>query len=504
MKSFILIVILLLVFNNVTFSQYESFYIQIEDEAIIPNIEYNLDHNEKVFKGKTDTLQKIYSKYKIKEFKLAFPTAITPSLKNVYIVKCNSDSLGAELKNQFKNKIPKVEYLCNPVETYEPDDYGLAVRQTNLDLINAKQAYDIVKDIPKITAAINDTYFDINHEDLNFIGIKGSNDLNQYPDAYYHGTIVAGDLAAITDNNIGIASIGFNTPLYCSTVWASDNDVLQLAQAGYRVINCSWYNSCTYSSIQNALYEEIRNIWNTVVVSGAGNNRSHCGNLAAKIYPASYNSVVSVTSVGHIYDYGHIDSSLGPVDWKDVHEEVVGDTLSAHHHNEAVDICAPGYNIASTAITGQGINGGIYTIGWGTSFAAPQVAGTLVLILSINPCLSANEAGDILLSNSDPSIYSLPANYPYIGLLGQGRLDSYASATAAAETATLNLQNENIDTQDIKSNYAINIIDNVNISTSSTVNFITRNEFNIEGTFEVPLGSSITINVDPNNPIYCP
>jgi subtilisin family serine protease len=506
MKQIIILTFfLLLVFRGLnSFAQEVSFYVQIEDSGLIPEITKEEKTNDLVFKTKDRVLDAILKKYKISKFDQAFPTIpVTSWLSKVYIVKCNTKDLGKELNETFKGKIPLVEYLCEPVLTYTPNDYGLALGQTNLDLIHSKEAWDVCKDLPKITIAISDTYFDLSHEDLNIIGYRGANNPN-VSDAF-HGTTVAGCVAAITDNAKGISSIGFNSKLYVSTNWADDNEVLLLAQAGYRVINCSWVNGCTYSSIQNSLYDQIRNTYNTVVVFGAGNRSSsgHCGQAYNPVYPGSYPSNVSVTSIGHIFTYGTQGSPSN--NWKDVHEEVIGDSTTTHHHNSFVDICAPGYNVSTTDITGgSGLNAGNYSSAWGTSYAAPQVSATLGLIFSVNPCLTANQGVAILLNNTDNSIYSIPENSHYIGKLGTGRLNVFAAVNAAAESATRYLQNQTLSgNQTVKANYAIRATGNVTVSSGANVSFITRKEVSLIGPFEVATGATFSIDVNVNNVISC-
>lgn len=488
----------LLIFRSLnSFSQYVEFYAQIEDASLVPKSIKDEITNDIVLKSQNDDLNALLENYKIEKFEQAFPTAPTAWLRKIYKVKCDKKELGEKLKTKFKEKIPLVEYLCEPDHTYTPNDYGLAGGQTNLDLINAKDAWDICKDIPKINIAVTDTYFDLSHEDLNMTLVGGSNNPNVSDD--YHGTFVAGCIAAITDNNRGLASVGFNTPLFVSTI-RTENEVLRLAQAGYRVINCSWENSCNYSHVQDSIYTAIRNIHNAVVVFGAGNaDWRHCGNNNPA-YPGSYSSNIAVTSVGHIFNVG----TQGSVDWKDVHEPIVGDSLSAHKHHPTMDICAPGYHVNTTDIMGRGYNNGNYDAGWGTSFAAPQVSATLGLIISVNPCLSANEAVDILLSTTDNSIYNIPENSRYIGRLGTGRLDVYAAVNAAAEYATTYLQNQTLSgNQSINSNYAIRAIGNVTVPSGANVNLITRKEVTLNGPFEVATGAAFSINVNVNNVINC-
>jgi subtilisin family serine protease len=493
-----LVVILLIIQATSSYSQNSSFYIQIEDPEIVPEVTKEENSNTLKVRAKKADLDNLYNKYKITKFELAFPTAITPSLKNVYHIKCNNKKLGEELKEKYKEKIPRLEFRGRGQLTYTPNDYGLAGGQTNLDLINAKGAWDICKDIPKISIAITDTYFDLNHEDLNMTLVGGSNS-----SVNYHGTFVAGCVAAITDNNKGLASVGFNTNLFVSSLWNDDNEVLRLAKAGYRVINCSWMDTCGYSTVQEELYNEIRNDWNAIVVFGAGNaDWRHCGNNNPS-YPASYDVNIAVTSVGHIHNRGTIGSPSN--NWKDVHEEIIGDSLSAHKHHPTMDICAPGYNVSTTDIMGLGgSNNGNYGNGWGTSFAAPQVSATLGLILSVNPCLSANEAVNILLSTTDNSIYNIPENSRYLGRLGTGRLDVFAAVNTAAESATRYLQNQTLSgTQTVKANYAIRATGNVTVPSGANINLITRKEVSLNGPFEVATGATFSIDVNVSNVISC-
>jgi len=496
----VLIIFCLLQSTNLL-SQDAIFYIQIEDSKIVPDISVDKETGILEVKAKGAELNDIYSKYEISEFELAFPGIPKNSLKNVYLVKCNDRNLGIELKNRYKNEIPRLEFISEAISTYTPNDYSLAGGQTYLDLVNAKNAWDFVLDIPKIGIAISDTYFDMYHEDLDMNLIGGDNDpYNVIYSEVYHGTFVAGLAGAVTDNNIGLASIGFDSELFVSSV-RSDSEVLSIAEAGYRVINCSWINSCTFSTVQLELYEYIRDDLNTIVVFGAGNSGSnHCGNNNPS-YPASYYPNIAVTSVGHLND---IDTPGTPAsNWKDVHENIIGDSLSAHKHHPTIDICAPGYNIITTDIMGSGYGGkssGNYSNGWGTSFAAPQVAATLALIISLNPCLSADDAVDILLDNADNSIYSIDENAQYIGRLGAGRLDVEAAVEASAETATIYLEDLTLSvTQTIQDNYAIRVINNVSITSGTDITLKTRKEVSIAQNFEVASGGILLIDVDDNN-----
>jgi len=506
MKKLFALIITVLFFENVFSQEFNCYYIRIKDKNLIP-ITTTVDSKTKFLKllSKNNKMNKILEKYNIKHFNQAFPTAINPLLREVYYVECNNGEFKKDMNENFSNEIPEIDELCTPqaIGVYVPNDYSLAMTQSNLDLIKAKEAWDYVYDLPKIPLAVTDTYFEINHEDLNNqITIVGGDNKNS---SSPHGSAVSGLLSALTNNNLGLAGLGLNSKIYASTDWASDNEVLRLAQAGYRVINCSWLNSCTYLPLQAALYEEIKNVNNCVVVFGAGNGTSHCGSLTAKVYPASYPSVLSVTSVGHQFQRGYMDSLYNVKwEWKDCHEEVIGNPNTAHHHNDAVDICAPGYCVPT--IYSTCLNSGKYGNAWGTSFAAPQVAATVGLVLSINPCLTATQAMEIVVKSADSSIYSIPENAAYIGGLGHGRLDVNAAVKLASQSATtiFSVPITFNGIQVIKSNYAIKTTaDQVVILSGADIVFKTRKEVELGPGFEVQNNATFLVDVNPNNPVAC-
>jgi subtilisin family serine protease len=487
----------LLFSSQFAYMQNINYYIRFENEAFTPK-GYRLlkEKGEEYMKMETGNsrFDQVLSKYKIKHFSQAFPTAKSEWLQKVYLVESESALLYELEKQEFKKEISHIEPLCEPEPLYTPNDYSLAYLQTNLDLVKAQEGWDVFGNLPRIPIAVTETYVETTHEDLEnqFMGFSGT----PFSDSF-HGTAVSGLLSATTNNGKGIASISLGAPLFVEYS-RSDNKVLLLAQQGYRVINCSWYNSCSFSTIQNNLYQEIRDTWNAVVVFGAGNNVSHCDSLEAKIYPASYPSVLSVTSVGHVHDIGYMNPNLGPVDWKDCHETVVG-SGSSHHHNDAVDICAPGYAVPTTMLDGQ------YGAAWGTSFAAPQVAATVCLILSINPCLSATQAMDMVKSTADNSIYDLPYNSPYIGLLGTGRLDVEAACLAAAESATTVFSTPTIlsGTQEIEAKYAIRTMADIQIVSGADISFRARKEVELNVGFEIADGAIFEMSIDPNHLTNC-
>gem|GEM_PF-786326 len=373
----------------------------------------------------------------------SFPTAQSEILKRTITVKSPNDDLESVI-GKLTDIISFIEIVCykEPVLLYDPfipNDYSLTganYEKSHLELINATQAWGITKGDPDILIGIVDTGIREDHEDLeDKIEMILSNYGHQR-----HGTFVAGCAAADTDNNKGIASIGFNSGI----VFSSGMNIyvaLQVAQIpGVKVLNLSWHdNQCDTIHTYMEIYEEIRNIHNVLVTAGAGNNPDHCGENGY-IYPAAYESVISVTSIGHLNELGYIDPDKGAFNWKDVHERYIGNVSSTHHHNDKVNISAPGYDVYSTWYTSPSS----YRSSSGTSFAAPIVAGTAALVFAANPNLSASEVAHIILSTADSSIYDIPENAPYIGLLGTGRLDAFAAVQEAINCIPVTIESNEI------------------------------------------------------------
>ena len=299
------------------------------------------------------------------------------------------------------------------------------------------------------------------------------------------------------DNGIGLSSIGFNSNIAFTDDLFNNNEVLLLAQVpGVRVINCSWLNGCTFSQTDNNLYASIRDDHNVVVTAGAGNGPDHCGENAL-IYPAAYESVINVTSIGHQFNVGTttlINGQNIKFNWKDCYLHNADVPASHHHNNTAVDICAPGFNVGSITMN----NG--YTGVWGTSFAAPQVAGVCALVAAVDPCLTAQQIRDIVVQTADPSIYQISVNQPVIGLLGSGRLDAYQAVKRAFDLGSIFVQNRTYNgnaTEDahilLKAGY--NVTNNqafglVTINPNSNVTF--------RATREIVLSQGFTVSNNAN------
>lgn len=383
----------------------------------------------------------------VKKYEKAFPGAVSSLLERTYVVSLNGDDFVSELENltdvDFAELIGTPEFLFEPDDTYYTDG---GIGFSYLQLVRANKAWDITTGDPKVYIGVSDAGIDINHEDLagkfvyaDFVTTTSS-----------HGTWTSGFISPLTNNDKGVSGIGYNTKMIGILTGASS--IFQLAQVpGVRVINASWANGCdTPSRVESAVYYEIRNILDVLVVAAAGNG-STCGGPNHYVYPAAYNNVLSVSSVGHTYPIGEAQMKYQ----KDVHQryiDPVNPEDNTHQHNDKVDIVAPGFDLRTTDY------GSNYKyIFHGTSSAAPQVAAAAGLIYSINPHLTANEVEGILKNTAD-DIYWIPYNYPYLGKLGSGRLNVFR---AVKETECIDEVNPIIDLVVRDSNEDIGIEPNI-------------------------------------------
>ena len=327
------------------------------------------------------------------EFRQALPSSKQESLLNVYEFVCNGDVTDLYIALHKVSDLKGIEY--GP--TYEtlslPNDYSL-LYTTNwaLNLINAETAWTYTTGNPTLNVAVSDQNYYTTHEELN-------GKINYYDNTNTatrtHGTAVANIIAGNTNNAIGNSSIGYNTTL--SLYRMNYNDMLVATYAGAKVINLSWTSGCNFNTYAQQAIDEVYNN-GTFLVASAGNGTT-CGGANNLVYPASYNHVFSVTSIGS----------------QDNIERTIGNPNTRHQTNASVDICAPGYDVPISSAPGW------YLTNSGTSFAAPFVTGTVALMLSINPNLT-NQEIDSILRLTATNIDLLNPNY--VGKIGSGRLNS--------------------------------------------------------------------------------
>lgn len=275
----------------------------------------------------------------------------------------------------------------------------------NLNLaIDAVENYQVDVDV-----AVLDTGIDQEHPDLNLVG--GTNCLqtsgggapwrrNYYcddnvssDDDHYHGTHVAGIIAAI-DNDYGVVGIAPGARLWAVKILNEsgsgyDSGIIKgidwvINRGDIEVINMSIGGSGQNLAYQTAI-NNARDNGITVVVS-AGNESDDASNYS----PAYVANAITVSSLA---DFDGIEGGLGVASCDTANNINEDDTLSYFSNwGSVVDITAPGSCIYSTVPLEYGSYGTLS----GTSMAAPYVAGAAALLASgPNPLSSASDVDNI-------------------------------------------------------------------------------------------------------------
>jgi serine protease len=253
-------------------------------------------------------------------------------------------------------------------------DHKLYLQSENIpygiDMVNALEVTDDSVSNQKV--CIIDTGYEIGHPDLPSASqiVSGSSreSGDWSTDGNGHGTHVAGTIAAIGDNEVGVVGVNRNGALRLHIVkvfgasggwiWGST----LIAAADECVENDSTIISMSlggpsYSNAEESAFNRMYNEKNILIVAAAGNDGS-----TSKSYPASYSSVISVGAINRTKQLA---------------------TFS--QRNDQVDLVAPGVDIKST------FPGGIYQELSGTSMATPHVSGVAALVWSHFPEKTAQE-----------------------------------------------------------------------------------------------------------------
>jgi thermitase len=279
-----------------------------------------------------------------------------------------------------------------------PNDYYYGF-QWHLRKIGAPAAWDISKGSEKVIIAVLDSGVDPGHPDLAGKLLQGYNFYdNNYDtnDVTGHGTAVAGVAAAVTDNGLGVAGVGWRCSILPVRVTDGSGYVsystlskglIYAADRGARVAVIAFriYGGQSVSSAAKYFMDK-----GGLVFAAGGNTGSYVGD-PDNPYIISVSGTTSSDSAW---------GSYGPY----------------------IDLSAPCSGIYTT------LRGGGYGSMGGTSLSAAIAGGVAALIFSLNPSLGPGKVEEILESTAvDLGAPGYDTRY------GWGRIDAERALRKASE-----------------------------------------------------------------------
>jgi serine protease len=307
---------------------------------------------------------------------------------------------------------------------------------------------------------------------------------NGYPaqdqNSSWHGTHVAGTIAALTNNGTGVAGVaygakivparvlgkcgGYTSDIADAIVWASGGTVSGVPANANKaqVINMSLGGSGTCdATTQNAINSARSR--GTVVVVAAGNEAVNASNSS----PANCSGVITVAATNRS-----------------------GGRASYSNYGTIVDVAAPGGDSGTGGAILSTLNAGTRSPGadsyasyMGTSMATPHVAGVVALMLAKNPSLTPDDVEAKLKSTAR----AFPAS---CSGCGTGIVDASAAVDAATGTTPTQAEVESNNTLATANSVATSgTLVNANMGSSTDTDYFL---------VQLPAGKTLASTMTPN------
>lgn len=346
----------------------------------------------------------------------------TGSIDAQAVLRHQTRRLAKTLRQRADVLSADLNYIYQPYATPSDPFYSF---QWHYPLINLPQTWDVETGDASTVVAVVDTGVLLGHPDLQGQLVQGydfiSNDsisgdgqsgIDSNPDdpgdgatpggSSFHGTHVAGTIAARTNNGIGLAGVAWGAQIMPIRVLGKgggtgfdiiqgvryaaglSNDSGTVPTTPASILNLSLGCNNCFSATEEAAYAAVRAA-GAIIIAAAGNE-----NTASLGYPASYNGVVSVSAVDRFKARAPYSNFGTAID------------VAAPGGDSSVDADGDGYADGVLSTAGDDSTGSIefvYNFQNGTSMAAPHMAGVVALMKSANPGFITPDQLDTLLSS---------------------------------------------------------------------------------------------------------
>ena len=407
------------------------------------------------------SINNLNDKYDVISTEKLFRNPEGTTLDNIYLLKVPLDSDIISIVKDFSS-CPDVEYaepniignLCttpndeafqyqwslhNTGQNIFPPGYPPVYGTADAD-IDALEAWDIETGDQDVIIALIDSGIDYTHPDLadriwvnedevpdNEVDDDGNGFIDDimgwdFPyndpdplDLNGHGTWCGGVFGAITNNNIGIAGISWNSKIMIMKIAYTDGvnyisdwvkGIQYAADNGADILSMEILSYTDSSLLRDAIdYAYDKGIF---MCASAGND-----DTSNKGYPASNDKVLAVAATNQN------DERCDEDDW----DWAPG---KGSNYGDWIDVAAPGNWIATTCPTYPYYRDPESSLEYasvrGTSISCPIVAGVAALLLSRDSSLSPDEVKTLICENVDP--------YDSEYYIGTGRVNAYKALLA--------------------------------------------------------------------------
>ena len=356
--------------------------------------------------------------------------------------------------------------------------------------INVEPAWELTTGRPEVIVAVVDEGVDFTHEDIapnmwvneaELNGVEGvDDDGNGYKDDIHghnfvtngsvtcsrpgdsgHGTHVAGTVAAVNNNNIGVCGIaggdgsGNGVRIMTCQIFSNKESAGTMATAraiqyatemGACILQCSWGYPGDYNPTSDEQYERERGYQQEAIRYFMSKNNCAALNGGAVIFAAGNDTLNTASYPGAFNEYISV-SAYGPN----------GLPTTYTNYGPGVNIAAPGGDYYPNYSTMEWEESGLvlstlpneaYGYMPGTSMACPHVSGVAALVLShaleLGKTLTLDQLYSILLTSVNDIDSRLTGKYDtvfgtmnlgsYKGKMGTGMIDAFQAVMAVRGT----------------------------------------------------------------------